>query len=351
MPADAALSKATAERLQAALERLVGSSATKGAAAAIVTPDGTWTGVTGVDGAGAPIEPDSAFGIGSVSKTVTAAEILHLASQGKLDLDTPVEEVVTLPFDAQGATIRQLATMQAGLPRPYGISADLETEVADDLGRTWTIGDVLEWVKDLPRLGTVGGPSTYNGTNYQVLSQVIEKVTGKPLATAFRDDLLGPAGLDRMWTQVGEQPQAPLAIAVDPGTGIVDAKRGFLPSKAAASTGNGAAGIAADAPTLARWAYLLYGGRVIDPAVLAPMMTPNWKSEWAYGFGSMFDKKATGTLAVGHAGDYMGYSAVMMGWPSTQTAVAILVPRQGMANNLTVEGWAFELYKVLEAGG
>ena len=233
-----------------------------------------------------------------------------LASQGKLDLDTPVEEVVTLPFDAQGATIRQLATMQAGLPRPYDISADLETEVANDLGRTWTISDVLEWVKDLPRVGTVGGPGKYNGTNYQVLSQVIEQVTGKPLATAFRDDLLGPAGLDRMWTQVGEQPQAPLAIAVDPGTGIVDAKSGFLPSKAAASTGNGAAGIAADAPTLARWAYLLYGGRVIDPAVLAPMMTPNWESEWAYGFGSMFDKKATGTLAVGHAGDYMGYSAV-----------------------------------------
>ena len=241
MPADAALPKATAERLQAALERLVGSSATKGAAAAIVTPDGTWTGVTGVDGAGAPIKPDSAFGIGSVSKTVTAAEILHLASQGKLDLDTPVEDVVTLPFDAQGATIRQLATMQAGLPRPYNIPADLETEVADDLDRTWTISDVLEWVKDLPRLGTVGGPGTYNGTNYQVLSQVIEQVTGKPLATAFRDDLLGPAGLDRMWTQVGEQPQAPLAIAVDPGTGIVDVKSGFLPSKAAASTGNGAA--------------------------------------------------------------------------------------------------------------
>ena len=280
MPADAALPKATAERLQAALERLVDGSAAKGAAAAIVTPDGSWAGATGVDGAGKPIKPTSAFGIGSVSKTVTAAEILLLASQGKLDLDSPVADVVTLPFDAQGATIRQLATMQAGLPRPYNIPADLETEVAEDLDRTWTISDVLEWVKDLPRLGTVGGPGKYNGTNYQVLSQVIEQVTGKPLATAFRDDLLGPAGLDRMWTQVGEQPQAPLAIAVDPGTEIVDAKSGFLPSKAAASTGNGAAGIAADAPTLARWGYLLYGGRVIDPAVLAPMMKPNWSSEY-----------------------------------------------------------------------
>ena len=63
----------------------------------------------------------------------------------------------------------------------------------------------------------------------------------------------------------------------------------------------------------------------------------------------MFDK-ATGTLAVGHAGDYMGYSAVVMGWPSTQTAVAILVPRQGMSFDGTVPGWAFELYKALVAG-
>ena len=70
--------------------------------------------------------------------------------------------------------------------------------MAKDLGRTWTIADVLEWVRDLAPLGTVGGPGKYNGTNYQVLSQVIEQVTGEPLAKAFRDDLLGPAGLDRM---------------------------------------------------------------------------------------------------------------------------------------------------------
>ena len=348
MPADAALSKATAERLQAALERLVGSSATKGAAAAIVTPDGTWTGVTGADGAGAPIEPDSAFGIGSVSKTVTAAEILHLASQGKLDLDSPVADVVTLPFDAQGATIRQLAAMQSSFPA--GDDGDLAIEIAKDLDRAWTIDDMLEGVKNAPRAGTVGGPGHYNGINYQALSRVIEQVTGKPLATALREDLLAPAGLDRMWTQIGEQPEAPLAVAVSPSAQIVDASSGYLPSKAAASTGNGAAGIAADAPTLARWGYLLYGGRVLEPAVLATMMKPNWSSDFGYGFGSTFDN-TSGTLVVGHGGDYMGYSAMLYAWPETHTAVAILVPRQGMTFDGTVPGWAFELYKALDAGG
>ena len=271
-----------------------------------------------------------------------------LASQGKLDLDTPVADVVTLPFDAQGATIRQLATMQSGFPA--GDDGDLAIEIAKDLNRTWTIDDMLDGVKNAPRAGTVGGPGHYNGINYQVLSQVIEQVTGKPLATAFRDDLLGPAGLDRMWTQIGEQPEAPLAIAVSPSAQIVDASSGFLPSKAAASTGNGAAGIAADAPTLARWGYLLYGGRVLEPAVLATMMKPNWSSDLGYGFGSTFDN-TSGTLVVGHGGDYMGYSSMLLAWPDTHAAVAILVPRQGMTFDGTVPGWAFELYKTLEASG
>ena len=347
VPADAALPEDTAARLAARLESLVEASAATGAVAAIVTPDGTWAGATGVDGAGNPIEPTSAFGIGSVSKTMTAAEILLLASQGKLDLDAPVTDYVDLPFDARGATIRQLAMMQSGFPA--GNDANLETLVAKDPGRTWTVDDVLDWAKDTPRAGTLGGPGMYNGINYQALSKVVETVTGTSLAEAFRRDLLGPAGLERMWTQAGEQPEAPLAIARDPGSGIVDATSGWLPSLAAASTGNGAAGLAADAPTLARWAYLLYGSRVIPPELVAVMTKPNWASQMGYGFGTMFDK-ASGTLVVGHAGDYMGYSAVMLAWPEQRVALAVLVPREGMSSSGEVPDMGFELYRTLVAG-
>jgi len=347
LPAAAELPKATGARLQATLERLLARTAAKGAAAAIVTPEGSWVGVTGVDGVGKKIVPTSAFGIGSTSKTVTAAEILLLASNGKINLDGQVADLLKLPFDGGGATIRQLATMQSGFPA--GSDGNVELAVAKDLHRTWSIADLLDFMKDAPRLGTMGGPGKYNGVNYQVLSQVIERVTGQPLATVFRRDVLRPAGLDRMWTQVGEQPTGPLAIAVDPGTGIVDAKSGYLPSLSAASTGNGAAGMAADAPTLARWGYLLYGGRVIDPSLVATMTKPNWSSEFGYGFGTMVDH-GTGEPVVGHGGDYMGYSSMLLAWPSTHTAVAVLVPREGMSNDGTVPGWAFELYKALTVG-
>jgi len=345
-PGKEPLASVTAGRLQAVLDRLVTKGATPGIAAAVVTADATWAGAAGVDGAGTRIEPTSAFGIGSASKTLTAAEILLLASKGTIDLDAPVADVVDLPFDARGATIRQLGTMQSGFPTIS--DPDLEVALAKDLGRTWTVADLLARIDPAQVGGVVGGPGKYNGINYQVLSMVIEKPTGGTLAQAFRRDLLDPAGLDRMWTQVGDKPAAPLAIAVDPGTGIVDATSGYLPSLAAASTGNGAAGVAADAPTLARWGYLLYGGGVIDPALVGIMVKPNWSSELGYGFGTMCDN-SSGALVVGHAGDYMGYSSVVFAWAGTHTAVAVLVPKEGLSISGDVPGWAWELYGVLTA--
>jgi D-alanyl-D-alanine carboxypeptidase len=156
-----------------------------------------------VDAAGTPIEPTSALSIASTTKTFVAAEILLLASQGKIALDAPVTGYVTLPFETNGATIRQLATMTSGFP---GVPDDvLNAQVPKDLSRVWTAEEIVALAKDQPRAGTLGGPGEYNGINYDVLGLVIEKVTGEPLATVLRRDLLGPAGLDRIWMQVAER--------------------------------------------------------------------------------------------------------------------------------------------------
>lgn len=345
-PGAGQLPAATTAAFETMLGSWVASGKVPGVAAAVVSAMGAWAGAAGVDGAGSPIEPTSAFGIGSVTKTATAAELLLLASQGKLDLDSPVTRYVTLPFDAVGATVRQLATMQSGFPSPT--NADMDAAIAKDLHRRWTAPDVLGWGKDAPRLGTLGGAGKYNGLNYQVLSLVIEKVTGLSLAAAMRRDLLAPAGLDRMWLQVAEQPAPPLAIAQDPpGLKIVDASSGYLPSLAAASTGNGAAGMAADAPTLAQWGYLLYGGRVIDSSLVETMTTANVSSEFDYGFGTMCDP-AGGD--VGHGGDYIGYSAMLLAWPKTHVAIAVIAPVQGRSDDGVVPSWAFDLYARLAGG-
>jgi hypothetical protein len=52
-----------------------------------------------------------------------------------------------------------------------------------------------------------------------------------------------------------------------------------------------------------------------------------------------------GVTIVGHAGDYIQYSSILLVWPSTRTAVAVLVPMPGMVDTLST--WAFTLYHQL----
>ena len=350
-PDNASLPDATASNLQAQLAGFVSGSKVIGLSAAVVSPKGSWAGAAGVDAAGTAVKPTSAFSIASVTKTFVAAEVLLLASHGKIDLDAPVTQYLTLPFETNGATIRQLATMTSGFP---GVPDDvLNVDVPKNLTRVWTAEEIVALAKDQPRLGTLGGPGRYNGVNYYVLGMVIEKVTGEPLATVLRRDLLAPAGLDRIWMQVAEQPQPPLTVAVDrTNAKVVDPASGYLPSLASASTGVGGAGMAADAPSLARWGYLLYGGRIIDGTLVATMTTQVTETDaGGYGFGTMV-ADFQGATIVGHVGDYIQYSSVLLVWPSTRTAVALLAPAPGLSegDGAKLPGWAITLYQQLLGG-
>jgi D-alanyl-D-alanine carboxypeptidase len=339
------MSDATISTLQAMIAGRVSGGEVIGLSAAVVSPEGSWAGAAGVDAAGSPIKPTSAFSIASITKTFVAAEILLLSSQGQIDLDAPVTQYVNLPFETNGATIRQLATMTSGFPGEPNNA--LNEQVPQDLARVWTAEEIVALAKDQPRVGDLGGPGRYNGLNYCVLGMVIEKVTGKPLADVLRHDLLARAGLDRTWMQPAEQPQPPLTVAVDrTDAKVVDPASGYLPSLAAASTGQGGAGMAADAPSLARWGYFLYGGRIIDGDLVATMTDGDPAADNGYGFGTMV-ADVDGETAVGHAGDYFQYSSILLVWPSTRTAVAVLVPVQGMSVTGTLPGWAVTLYQQL----
>jgi len=354
-PVNAALPKSTADQLQAQLASYIAEKHLVGLSAAVETPKGSWAGAVGVDGAGKTIRADSALAIASTTKTFVAAEILLLSQEGKIKLDAPVTDYVTLPFDSKGATIRQLATMTAAFPAPSEETV-IRPKVAADLTKVWTCADLLDLVEpNTPRVGSLGGPAAYNGLNYHVLGMVIEKVTGQPLASVLRTDLLTPAGLDRIWTQAGEKPEAPqppLAMPVDDTTyPVADATSGYLPSIAAATSACAGADMAADAPSLARWGYLLYGGHVIDNSLVTIMTTPNPKggdeTAGPYGFGTMIGDD-NGDPMWGHAGNYNQYTSILLVWPKTSTAVSVLVPVTGGPDSDVRGDLAYELNQTVQ---
>jgi D-alanyl-D-alanine carboxypeptidase len=329
-PGSGGLSTQTADELRAAIDTWVAQGSLTGMTAAVVTPDGVWSGAAGVDGAGAPLQPDSAMSIMSISKTYTAAEVMLLAGRGLVDLDAPITDYVDVPFDTQGATVRQVLAMRSGFPATE-TEAD-QTAQAADLDREWTVTEALATLpEDAEGLGTLGGPPRYNSVNYQLLAELVAKVTNKSFAQAVREDLLDPAGLRRTWVQSGETPTAPMTVGGPAKyADIVDPAGPFMPSRSFASFALGTGNMAADAADVARWGYQLYGGQVIDSTLVTQMEAdPQPEPDRGlYALGTM-EMSDGSVLIVGHAGggpDWP-YTTVLQVWTSDQpVAVAVLAP-------------------------
>ncbi|MGW1346462.1 hypothetical protein ACWCOV_35775 [Kribbella sp. NPDC002412] len=82
------------------------------------------------------------------------------------------------------------------------------------------------------------------------------------------------------------------------------------------------AGLAADAPTVARWGYQLYGGRVI-PANQVSELT---KGDGEYGLGTMLFTQRFGIgTAVGHRGAMPDYTSLLVVIPDKKVSIALLL--------------------------
>lgn len=92
-----------------------------GVSVGVVTPEGTWTGTTGVSNleTGEATRPDDLFKIASISKAYTSAIILKLQEQGKLSLDDTLDkwlpEIAARLTNGNHLTIRQLLDGTGGL--------------------------------------------------------------------------------------------------------------------------------------------------------------------------------------------------------------------------------------------
>ena len=173
-----------------------------------------WEGAAGLmAGPGtAPMEPDTPFEIASITKMVTAATILKLTEQGRINLDSRLSDI--LPADqAQGfesATIQQLLTHTGGLPDYWSDSSRrngfLRAFVSEP-GRTWSAEDILAYARGMR--ARKPGRFLYSDTNYVLLGLVIEHVTNRPLHRAFREMIFDPLGMNDTWLTYHEKPRGP----------------------------------------------------------------------------------------------------------------------------------------------
>ena len=133
------------------------------------------------------MRPDSIFDLASLTKVCTALLVLQLVDRGKVELDAPLQKYLP-EFTGAGKraiTIAMLLAHTSALP----VGAKV-TGLPDNAAR-WKSVLTTPLIKG----GVPGQTFRYSSVGLMVLGRLVEKVTGKSLDKALRDNLLTPLGL------------------------------------------------------------------------------------------------------------------------------------------------------------
>jgi CubicO group peptidase (beta-lactamase class C family) len=138
-----------------------------------------------------PVEPETPFRIGSVSKPVVATALMQFIERGEIDPDIDVTEYLDVPVDGSGdepVTLRQLVTHRGGFE---STNRGMWITDRDELRSlpSYLRHDADKRVR-LP--GTVGSYSNYG---YGLAGQVLAATVDEPFHRAIDEALLTPAGM------------------------------------------------------------------------------------------------------------------------------------------------------------
>ncbi|GAQ16457.1 penicillin-binding protein E [Oceanobacillus picturae] len=164
-----------------------------------------------------PLSSDTVFGVGSITKAVTAVAILQLQENGKLNVNDPV--INYLPefkthnkVQSQKITIHHFLTHSSGIPPlPTLMGAVKESMESDpDFKIDPQQGNPLDAIQTINShsdlmdaiatakftlLGEPGTEFSYSNDGYALLGAIIERVSGMSYEQYVQENIFTPAGM------------------------------------------------------------------------------------------------------------------------------------------------------------
>lgn len=249
------------------------------------------------DGKKLPVTATTAFAVGSITKSVTAAVIVRLASEHRLSLDDALARVLPgVPADKSGITLRQLLSHTAGLPE------DAEGVFEQDSRDAALRATLAAPLSRLP--GTRFG---YSNAGFQLLAAVAERATGSTFPH-LADSLL--FSRNRMWSSgVGSAfARGRKDVAVGRNEWQLT---GSLHDWRQPWAGTGAGDLVTTAQDLWRWARTFQGAGPLSGAELDTLTARRAPVNPGlyYGFGLWLVQRDDAPDLVSIGGDIGGYHA------------------------------------------
>ncbi len=299
------------------------ASGVPGLAYAVVA-DGeiTSVGVRGVVKIGSAVDvtPDTAFVIGSISKSFTALAVMQFVEAGEVDLEAEISQYLDV-FSGRPAgaiTIRQLLSHASGFSTLQGnsnpaVARDGESQGKDALERS------VDARADVTPAYRPGERWEYSNLNYQILGRLIEVLSGQEFQAYVTAHILEPVGMEHSFVADG---QVHDSMATGHSSWFTT-KRALAESptdRATAPQG----GIIATAGDLALYMQMMLNGQddVLSAAGKAQMMRPAGAASPAYGFGWYVDQ---GNGSVWHTGASPGFESLAWMLPAQKKGAVVLV--------------------------
>jgi CubicO group peptidase (beta-lactamase class C family) len=275
-----------------------------------------------------PVEPETVFRIGSISKTMTAIGVLQLVEEGKLGLDDPVNNhlrklrVEPPRLDAPPVTVRHLLSHSAGIGELRRWSDVFRPVIALGAKAGQPLPTLTDYYGATLRAEVPAGTKwAYANHGFGILGYLIEDVCGEPFVEVMRRRIFEPLGMERTDFLRSERVRDSLAV------GYAMRGRRLKPVTDREIVVAPAGSCFSSVADMARYVAALAGHDhpLLQRETFEQMLAPQGKADVempAMGLG-FFLERIGGHRVVGHDGGWSGFVSSMLLAPDDGVGVLV----------------------------
>ncbi|MEM7296903.1 MAG: serine hydrolase, partial [Bacteroidota bacterium] len=266
---------------------------------------------------GIKASPTTQFRIASVSKPITAAGLMKLVAQGKMDLDASVYTYApSFPKKNYPITSRQLLGHLGGIRDYYEISLEDEVFIQEHYSNA---NEALAEFKNDSLVAKPGTLFNYSSFGYTLLGAVIEGVTGQSYLDYMQHEVWKPLNMIYTYGDIADSTMANKSTFY------------FYTGEEASpydlSYKHPSGGLVSTAEDLVRFGSAVLNEKLLDQSFVDQMFAPQYTNSGeptGYGLGWYIGKDANNNTVWYHAGELPSTGSILVMYPEKELVIALL---------------------------
>jgi len=257
---------------------------------------------------GTPNSAQTRFRLASLTKQFTAAAIMILQARGQLNVqDAICAHLPDCPDAWRDVTIQHLLTHTSGLPNYTDFMSYEPSQM-----QPATPDQLIARFRNEPLLYPPGTTYFYENSDYVLLGQIIEHVSGQSYADFLRDAIFAPLQMRDSGVESG--------LGNGPGYAFGYSSVGAPAPPLDTSTLFSAGAIYSTVEDMYRWDQALYTDALLPAELRSQMFTPYVRD---YAFGWKVDHPGD-RLRISHPGLIDGFATYIARYPDQHITVIVL---------------------------